>query len=869
MNDNIFFRPFIPLLIAFICGILLGSASVGFEIWVVTVVIVCAGFCLLQIWRLKCAFNVPFLLFVALGYLAIQPWIFPRYPANHIIHYADTQRWDIVGHISTRPRQNNNRFRFDVRVASLHRNHQSLVVTGKLRVTVIGDVPNLAAGDMIRFTSHIRAINNFKNPGGFDYKRYLALKGIWASAYVKADKLSILEKVPPGSPFGILNQARDSFGKSIEKSGDNQAHGVLKALIIGDRSQITEETRQVFHRTGAGHLLAISGLHIGIVASVAFFLFHWLMLRIKTLLRRAWTRKAAALLSLIPVFIYGMVAGFSPSTQRAVIMVAIVLMTFLFEREQDPVNTLSLAALVILVLDPPSLFSISFQLSFTAVFSIIYGLSRVQNRVLELKPQPKNNWRTGMAKKLFAFFLVSFFAICGTLPLVAFYFNQISVVGLVANFLAVPLVGFITVPLGLTALFISPFSLTLASWFIAAASKILFFVLEILDFMASLPFAAVKTITPSLLEIGCIYILGWALLDIYGDQSNPTGELCGDNGLKVNANSSEPNVSRFILSGGRCKPLRKVLQLFACKGFKQKVPAKMAIILVLVTLLADTSYWLYQRFWHPNLRITVIDVGQGSASLLELPGGQTILIDGGGFSDNSAFDVGEKIIAPFLWRNKIRTVDTLILSHPNSDHLNGLIYIAKYFNVKRVWSNNEKRKTIGYHNFTKVVANRNITLPVYANMFHEHCINGVNLIFLYPPHDFLNKRDKEKWRNTNNNSLVVQASFGNMSFLFPGDIMAAAEKELVRLAGDQLASTVLIAPHHGSRSSSSEIFLDQVRPEVVIVSSGRNRRLKFPHPTVLRRYENRGYNIFRTNINGAICLTTDGRHLFISSQDEF
>ena len=100
-------------------------------------------------------------------------------------------------------------------------------------------------------------------------------------------------------------------------------------------------------------------------------------------------------------------------------------------------------------------------------------------------------------------------------------------------------------------------------------------------------------------------------------------------------------------------------------------------------LILDTGYWLHQRFWHRDLRVTVIDVGLGSASLLELPGGYTILVDGGGFSDNSSFNVGEKIIAPFLWRKKIQTVDTLILSHPNSDHLNGLIYIARHFNVKK------------------------------------------------------------------------------------------------------------------------------------------------------------------------------------------
>ncbi len=240
-----------------------------------------------------------------------------------------------------------------------------------------------------------------------------------------------------------------------------------------------------------------------------------------------------------------------------------------------------------------------------------------------------------------------------------------------------------------------------------------------------------------------------------------------------------------------------------------------------------------------------------------------MLIDGGGFADNSAFDVGQAIVAPLLRRKKIRTVDTLILSHPNSDHLNGLIYIARHFHVKRVWTNSEAQKTLGYKNFMEVIAEKRIVLPAFSDMPRNYWINGVKLDFLYPPRDFLKRKEKEKWRNPNNNSLVVKVSLGPTSFLFPGDIMAAAEKELVGIAGSKLNSTVLIAPHHGSRSSSSTTFLGEVNPEVVIFSSGRQSRFKFPNPIVLKKYQNHGCSIFRTDINGAVSLSTDGKHLEI------
>ena len=217
----------------------------------------------------------------------------------------------------------------------------------------------------------------------------------------------------------------------------------------------------------------------------------------------------------------------------------------------------------------------------------------------------------------------------------------------------------------------------------------------------------------------------------------------------------------------------------------------------------------------------------------------------------------------FLWKKKIKTVDLLILSHPNSDHLNGLIYLADHFNVKTVWTNNEPHDTLGYRNFMKVCARRKIFSPIYARLMRKHLISGVQLDLLYPRQDFMDRKKSDKWRNLNNNSLVVKVSFGAISFLFSGDIMAAAERELVNLAGGQLSSRVLIAPHHGSRSSSSKVFLDEVNPQMVIVSCGRNSRFKFPHPVVLKRYKDLGATIFRTDLNGAVRLSTNGQQLAV------
>jgi competence protein ComEC len=303
MSDNIYFRPAIPLLVSLICGILFGSGLAGYEIWATAAAIVCTGFCLRRFLRKENALILPIVLFVSLGYLSVQPWVSSRLPANHIFHYTDTHRWDITGRIADEPRKLNNRTRFHLQATSLDGDGRTpRAVSGKLRVTALGNIPDLAAGDWVRFNSRIRSLTNFKNPGGFDYKKYMAFKGIRASAYLKGDTLVVIDKHPLGGFFRIIERVRSTFAGLIEKAGHTQVQGVLKALIIGDRSQISAETRQAFNRAGVGHLLAISGLHIGIVATVACGVFHQLFTRFKTFLWRAWTPKGAARLYQLPGF---------------------------------------------------------------------------------------------------------------------------------------------------------------------------------------------------------------------------------------------------------------------------------------------------------------------------------------------------------------------------------------------------------------------------------------------------------------------------------------------------------------------------------------------------------------------------------------
>ena len=827
-KTSVYFRPVVPLLLSMISGIAAGSRFPGHAVcaYLPTCVFICL--ILNSIYRNKNVVFLPLILFFAVGYLSIQSWVVPNFPPNHVIHHFDTHPWKVAGVIDTPVAKYSNRKKFILRTETLEGNNKSFPVTGKIRVTVSGHGLKLSMGDRIVFSGRMKSIRNFNNPGGFDYKRYMAFRKVYGTAYVSAQKLTLLKRNSETGISMIIANARRKISDLIDQTGHGKEQGVLKALIVGNRNSISKELKEAFNRAGIGHLLAISGLHIGIVATAAFLFFKYLLSHIKRLLWHAWTKKGAVILSVIPVFVYGMLSGMSPSTQRAVIMVTVFLMAFLFEREHDPINTLAVAAMLILIVHPPSLFSISFQLSFTAVLAIIYGLSRVQSPWVSESGGIKKPKSFKVATKLFYFFMASFFAILGTMPLAMLYFNQISLVGLLANFIIVPLIGFVVVPLGLLAVFLYPLTVSVALGCLKAGAFVLAQAIGVINFFADLPFAAVKTVTPSYFEIGCFYVLFWAILN-----------------LKLV--SSKTPAEKDKVPG---------------KSFIQK-PAAIVVLLAMLALSADACFWLNNRFWHDDLRVTMIDVGHGNAALLELPKGYNILIDGGGFSDNSVFDIGARIIAPFLWQKKIKTVDTLVLSHPNSDHLNGLIYIAEHFNVKNVWANNEAANTLGYKKFMETINKNKIHMPEYKEVVGIHDINGVRLDICYPSLDFIKKRKLERWRNVNNNSMVLKASFGSESFLFPGDIEIRAEYELVAIAGDKLKSTVLLAPHHGSKTSSSEMFIEKVNPKVIIISSGRKSRFGFPHPSVLKRYKEKGCRILGTARNGAVSMSTDGQTLMI------
>lgn len=798
-----------------IAGILLGRFFSGYFWSIFTIFLFITVGLLFYLRQKRLAFWLPMAFMVLAGYVSIQPFVAPNLSLHHVSRLADGGTYTLTGTITTEPRNLDRRVRMVVAVERMGAQdgspHLTTPLSGRLQLTTGPEMTGrLHRGDRIQFTGRLKPVHSFSNPGGFDYRRYLMFQGIHCRLWSAPQRVVVIEPGVRKSFWQLVDRFREKVGQRLDQISSDPSRHILKALVIGDRSGIDSDMRRVFSRCGVAHLLAISGLHVAIVATVVFFPLCWLMGYCPVFLRRGIVLKMAALFTIPVVVGYGIMTGLSPSTQRAVLMVSVFLLALLIDRWQEPFNTIAAAALVILVIDPTSLFAVAFQLSFTAVIFIVWG-ERLWD---QLKTAMANRDQNRLQRYGWGLFRVSAFAYLGTFPLVVHYFNEISFIGIAVNLVAVPLIGYGIVPLGLLGLCLLPLSDVGSTVVWGTTCWLLERLLQILTALSELNFAADFLVTPNWLEIVIYYAIwvGGSLLIVQG----------------------------ILWLRGRDERITLNLK-----------PYQMVFTAALVLGVMDTGYWYYQRHWRETLRVTVLDVGNGSANLVELPQGKVMLIDGGGFPDNTLFDVGRSIVAPVLWNKKIKRIDYLVLSHPNSDHLNGLLFMARHFDIGQVWQTGWAADTQGFHQLQQVISQRHLNAPTWGDQPKHHRINGVAVDLLWPPAE---PDTPLVWPDTNNQSVVLKLTHGSHSILFPGDIERPVETVLIRQSSVKLNSTLLVAPHHGSRTSSSQLFLEAVSPQRVIVSSAPWGRYPFPHPVIRERYQRLGLDILETARQGAVTI---------------
>jgi competence protein ComEC len=605
---------------------------------------------------------------------------------------------------------------------------------------------------------------------------------------------------------------RDHIRDFLNREASPPHSGIFKALVLGEQDDLPEEIREHFILTGTAHLLAISGDQFGIVALLSFSLLLWMLKRSEFLLLSISVRKWAAALTIPCIVLYAFIAGGGISVIRAAIMVITFLFSILLDRERNLLHTLALAAFLILLFSPPSLFDVSFQLSFLAVLSILYLVPRFLQAFKqdEISLLLRTSWMKNISSYIRLSLLVTGVAILGTAPLVALHFNRFAPIGFLTNLFIVPWVGFLIVPLSLTASIFSFFFLPLATLLMAINGFITLILLRVLAFFASLPLASFFVSTPTVFEIFLFYALLFFAVHFR-------------KGKKIRS-----------LFAGLCI-------VFAC----------------------DLAYWSFKDSFQKDLKLTFIDVGHGDSILVELPKGKKMLIDGGGLYENR-FDTGKNVIAPFLWEKKIRRIDTLVLTHPDPDHFKGLNFIASQFSIGQFWDNGFEVPSEPHLQLKETLRQKKIKIQSLHEGSPSQIIHGVEISVLNPPAWNAARRKVQNASELNNSSLVLKLQFKNVSVLLSGDIEKEAEGWMLRKAYPLRADMIKV-PHHGSSTSSSPLFLEKVKPAYAIVSVGERNIARLPHPEVLKRYERLGTEIFRTDKHGAITVVTDGKEIKVKT----
>ena len=683
----------------------------------------------------------------------------------------------------------------------------------------------LRYGDRIEVEGVLRQPNGQRNPGGFDYRSYLARRQVFGILQLNRAQ----EIVPTDSSGFPLLRWTEGLRRRVETVIDrayreNRIHAqVLKGMLLGLRNELSPDILDAFRNSGSIHILAVSGLHVGLIATVCFFGFSLLRL----------PRKATDLLTIAAVILYACLVGFRPSVFRASLMAIIYLISRIIERDRDLFNLLAFAAFVLLLINPAQLWDIGFQLSFAAVASIVYlapkwegfiarifGLGRTDSEVdSDRVMRPLSVW--GRAAWWLAMgFGVTLSAQVGTTLIIAWHFYRVYPIGLIAGLFTVGLAALL-VNITLVSVLLGLIWLPLAIPFAYANHLILWIFLGLIEFFGQ-SWTVLKTPTPSfgfivLYIAGCFAVVHWVWVWMH---------------------------------------------------------RKQALVIGLMVL----AIWIWDAAWHERgrlLDVTFLDVGQGDAAFVRFPDGKTMLVDGGlnssrievneeGVARRVGYDHGERTLDPFLCHEGAFGLDLLLLSHPDNDHGGGFAHILQEFDVKRALGIPHQDLLQSTHRILhEIVDAKGIPHELgYAGTVE---LTSTARLELLHPFDAASTDLHDK--DVNNDSLVLKLTYGGVRILFTGDIGRKVELQLIE-SGKDLRAEIVKVPHHGSKTSSSTEFLDAVRPQYAIFSLGQRNRYRFPSKIVLKRYGERGCRILRTDRLGAIRLRTDGQRCWVTHHVE-
>lgn len=698
----------------------------------------------------------------------------------------------VEGRVATEPVLSESGARFLFRPIAYEESGEWVPVPGsppaKVRLFVPAPSPWLYRGESIRLEgrfSPIRARGNPRERGTAE--RWLD-RGVVQRGVVRSPE-GIVRWFPTDPSWRYrLYRWRLRIANAIASKIPNPESQLLRLLLLGKATAVPQRIREAWNGLGIGHLLAISGVHLGLVALLAGLLFRSLLRRSVRFMERYDIRKALFILILFPAFGYLLLAGTPTSALRAFMMLAVYSAAWLVGRESDLWSCFWAAAFLILLFDPHSAFEPSFQLSFAAVGSALLFYPRVRSLLKRFRGR-------SMLGYLFQTALVSGTILIGTFPIVAYLFHRWTPWALLANLVFVPWIGLLVLPFALLGVVVEPIGTPLATWLWHVAAFNLGSAESLIERWSRLPGA-----------------------DLYG----PSLPLL--------------SVLLWYLGVGS-------ITLFRFR--------KRAILFGLLSFALSGGWFLWHReirlsLQEPRSEVTFLNVGQGDASFIVTERGEGILIDGG-IETPSGYDIGEQVIAPFLWSHPTARLTTVIASHWDLDHIGGLPFILQHFPVRELWTPPCPPSSRSAESLLDLAEGRGILVRRLSQGVYQ-TPSGERLQILHPPPDA-----ELRFENDNDCSLVLSWKVDPYRFLFTGDIETSAEESLLQ-RGFDLSSTVLKVPHHGSRSSSSEAFIAAVHPVWALFSVGDSNRYGFPADSVVARYLRSGAKIWRTDLDGPLII---------------
>jgi competence protein ComEC len=685
-------------------------------------------------------------------------------------------------------------------------------VTGTVQLSVRGKLHSqYIPGTKIMVLATIDQIRRYQTPGAFDMQMLMAARSIDCSGWIQSPNDILSIKEPPLSPRDRLRffpeQIRQHVADFLLLRLDPTSAGLYQALLVGSKANIDPRTLETFKASGCMHILAISGLHLSLLGLFAVTVFTVVLKRSQWLLLRTHVPTLALILTAPILLLYAFIAGMNTPAFRALVTALLVLFAVLVRRQHTLIHLIAAAALVVLVVNPLALFTASFQLSFAAVLAInlIYPKLPVLKETEAGFPS-RSRFQQGLAV-VQSMLYVSLAATAGTLPVLLYHFNRVSLIGPLMNLAVQPLLCLWALPWGLAAIPLVPLSPDLAALLLKTGAIGIHLAIALTETLGSFSLASIHTISPNIFEI----LLFFAVLVL------------------------------VLL------PRHRTLH--------HLIPALTLTVLLLLSF--THTLWFPKRPQH--LTVSYLDVGQGSATLLRLPNGKNVLIDGGGYA-SERFNVGQSVIGPYLWRKRIWQVHDLIITHPHQDHYNGLPFVYKHFRPQRLYINSDPGKESAYQHFLDLVRSHGTPVQHAAagdilyqdQQLRLECLGMDGLL-----------DDSFSW-STNDRSLVYMLQYGERRFLFPGDIEVRSEERLLS-HNSSLSADVLLAPHHGSLTSGNEDFIAAISPALIVVSSGLAHQGYLPAPVRIDQWQRQQIPILITAQAGTVTSTTDGTTLRIKT----